>query len=446
MLAFALKYADNARMSKKRVTLTDNSRNQPHEAKVSQGVFKKRGKEYVCYRVQGWKEDGKWQKKQFSKESDAIEFARQKNIELLNHGRKIVLVASELDQEQTREAEAAIKALGDIYSLNEAVQFFLKHHRPPEFTISITDGVDIYLAEKKREGVRETTTETSAKIIRAFARHSGNPLVHTVTKSSVTTFLKTLRAKDKTSPAKKKTWNNYRNELASFFIWAGSEDLSTNRPWTFNNPTEGVHAFSTKRVAEERPAIATTSPEATRELLSYVMSYKGGKLAKWFALAYFAGIRPSTNNGELAKLSAREDELINLTTGRIMIPSDVAKTKHSRQIRIGDNLKAWLEAYKDFPIIPTNLKHDYAEIRKKFKLQQDETRHSFISYHVALNRSVGDTALEAGNSESMIKKHYLNHHSQEEGSDFFSIVPDMATGEAVYSEKAIETPQNLKAI
>jgi len=98
------------------------------------------------------------------------------------------------------------------------------------------------------------------------------------------------------------------------------------------------------------------------------------------------------------------------------------------------------------PIAPANLKNDYAHVRKKFNLQSDETRHSFISYHVALNRSIGGTALEAGNTEKIIRKYYLSHHSQEEGAEFFSIVPDTATGEAVHSKEVIETPQNFKVI
>ena len=435
---------------KKRVTITpkDTARGGEEKAKVYPSTYNKRGVEYFCYIVRGWKEGGKWQRKQFSDKAKAQAHADSININLRNTGQRRSLVLSLLNEAQIEQAEKAITSLGEAYSLDQAVQVFLNHHRPPEFTINITDGLDLYLADKKREGVRATTTDTTSIIIKAFARYAGDPLVHTVTKSSITAFLKSLRSKDGKSTAKKKTWNNYRNELASFFIWAGSEDLATNRPWTFNNPANSVTVFSTKRVAEERPGISTTSPETTKELFTYLMNYKEGKLVKWFALAYFAGIRPSTNNGELAKLSGREDELINLTTGRIMLPSDMTKTKHSRPIKVSENLKAWLVAYKDLPILPPNLKHDYAKIREQFNLQQDETRHSFISYHIGLNRSIGDTAQEAGNSESMIKKHYLNHHSQEEGLDFFSIVPDMDNCCAIFEEieEEAEVTQQFKTI
>ena len=171
-------------------------------------------------------------------------------------------------------------------------------------------------------------------------------------------------------------------------------------------------------------------------------------MVKYFALAYFAGIRPSTDEGELVKLAAQEDKIINLATGYIIIPENVAKTEQKRHVKIPENLLQWLRAYEGKPIAPVNLKNDYRHIRQKFNLQSDEPRHSFISYHVALHRSIGDTALQAGNSERMIESHYLNLHTVEEGQEFFSIVPDMAKGEAVMSEsKPVANNQtNLRAV
>lgn len=434
-------------MSKKRVTITDNSRNQPHEAKVYPHERKSRGKTYYGWIVRGWKEDGKWQRRTFAKETDAIEFARIQNINLINHGRQINLVTSELDEEQTRSAEKAFKALGETYSLDEAIEFFLKHNRPPEFTTTILEGLKAFTDEKERNKTRPTTIKRTTGILKAFAKFTGNPKVHTVTEEQVKTYLASLRAGDKISPAKSKTFNNHRNEIASFFLWAGKKDLGTNRPWTFNNPTENVPAYSNERVREERPPIATTSPDTLRDLFTHLMGYKEGKLVKWYALAYFTGTRPSTDQGELSKLAEREDELINLTTGTITLPASITKTKHDRQIIMPENLIAWLKAYEGKPIMPANLKNDSGAIRKLFDLQQDETRHSFISYHVALHRSLGDTALQAGNSESMVRRHYLNLHSKEEGQAFFSIVPDTEKCCAVIDPKTIaKHVENFKVI
>jgi hypothetical protein len=74
-------------------------------------------------------------------------------------------------------------------------------------------------------------------------------------------------------------------------------------------------------------------------------------------------------------------------------------------------------------------------------------RYSFISYHVAAHRSLGDAALQAGNSESIIKCHYLNLHPREEGGQFFRIVPDLKRHRAVLApEKAVNPNLHLVAV
>ena len=436
-------------MSKKRIVLKekDNRRNKPDEAKVFLRNYKKRGVAYQSYIVRGWRTaDGKPGAKEFKDEAGAKAFASEKNIELLNKGRKQRLVMTGLTENQAQQAEQAFKKLGDAYSMNEAIDFFLKHHRATDFKIRFSDGLKIYIDHKEHEGVRETTRKRVKAILKRFSAFADDAHVHALTGPQIQSFLNSLTSTSGT-PAKRKTFNNYRNELASFFKWAGKKDLSTSRPWMFNDPMEDIEAHSTKRVAEQRPEIAITDPEIVKNLFSYLMSFREGRLVKYFALAYFAGIRPSTDQGELVKLAERESELINLTTGVINLPAKVTKTKDKRQIRISDNLMAWLKAYEGMPIVPTNLKNDCRKIRQEFSLQNDETRHSFISYHVALHRSMGDTALQAGNSERMIKRHYLDHCPKEEGETFFSIIPDLDAGKAVFTEtKPKQEPGHLKVL
>ena len=99
------------------------------------------------------------------------------------------------------------------------------------------------------------------------------------------------------------------------------------------------------------------------------------------------------------------------------------------------------------PIIPVNFDRLAKRARKAFKISPDEARHSFISYHVAVHRSLGEAALQAGNSESIIRRHYLNLHSQEEGRKFFGIVPDVVARKGVaVAETAPETKAHLKAV
>ena len=122
----------------KRVTITE--KNPPkQEVKIYPKLYTKWGKEYFSWLVR-WKEDGKYREKRFQNKDKAEAFRAAKNIEFLNAGAKQQLTLSTLNDEQTRAAERAFKVLGETYTMDEAIEFFLKHHRPPEFTITIMDG------------------------------------------------------------------------------------------------------------------------------------------------------------------------------------------------------------------------------------------------------------------------------------------------------------------
>jgi len=386
-------------------------------------------------------------RKQFKERADAERFAALKRVEMENKGRKLEMVLSPLTEEQTHEAAAAFDALGDTYSLSDAVQFFLANHRPPEFTTTISEGMKLYLDDKEREGMRPRSLRGTKGVLTAFSQANDDPEVHAVTRQMIESHLRGLRAEDGVSPAKRKSWNTHRNEISQFFDWAMTEDLSTSRPWCFANPVKQVKKFTAQQIAEQRPEKSTTAPDDLRQLFSFLMRYRGGQFVKTFALAYFAGIRPSKDDSELTKLAEHEADFINLKTGQIFIPAKFSKTKNDRQITITDNLRAWLEAYRDFPIIPKNYGTPLSKIRTHFDLKRDETRHSFISYHVALHRSVGDAALQAGNSESMVRKHYLNLHTKEEGAQFFAIFPKLASRRAVIADQIRHPePGQLRAL
>jgi hypothetical protein len=98
---------------------------------------------YVFHRVQGWQEDGKWQRKRFKDRKKAETFAAALRVQLENKGRAQRMVLSPLTDGQHEEALAAFDRLGGTYSLAEAVGFFLRHHRPPEFTIRLRDAVKL---------------------------------------------------------------------------------------------------------------------------------------------------------------------------------------------------------------------------------------------------------------------------------------------------------------
>jgi integrase len=273
-------------------------------------------------------------------------------------------------------------------------------------------------------GLKSATRHARAEhwqvsVLKQFLQSTDNPWTHEVTAQAVESFLRGLRAKDGTNRATKKTWNNYRNALHAFFELSPHADVASNRPYTFENPVSPVRKFSARQVREEQnPKPATTSPDDVLRLFRVLSRWRDGAMLHYYALLYFTGLRP----GEIERMAGQEDKLINLRTRTITIPAKVSKTRHERHVRITENLTAWLESAPP-TLIPANFDRMAKMVRRHFGLDHDEARHSFISYHVALNRSVGDAALQAGNSESIVRRHYLNLHPREDGEKFFKIAP-----------------------
>jgi site-specific recombinase XerD len=392
---------------------------------------------YLTHLVQGWQENGKWQRKFFSDEAEANTFASMKRISMENAGRQQHMILSALTQERHDEACRAFEALG-IYSLTEAVKYFLANHRAPDYTIALNNAISRYI-EDKESLLRERTINALKRSLKRFSDAVSNADVRTITSEQITLFLKSIRVGD-TNKISRKTWNNYRDELHAFFKWCIEKDLATKRPYCFINPVESVIRHKNKIVREEQALHPKTSiPEKVRLLFTDLMG-QGGELIPYFALCYFAGIRPE----EVQRMNGREKELINLDTCVITIPAAISKTRQQRQVEIAPNLTEWLRAFSG-PILPTNHRKMIAATRKAHELAHDEMRHSFISYHVALHRSVGDAALQAGNSETIVKRHYLNLHPREDGAKFFSIHPLKAKGVAVI-KKTLASAQRLKVI
>jgi len=159
----------------------------------------------------------------------------------------------------------------------------------------------------------------------------------------------------------------------------------------------------------------------------YVEQFQGGRLVPFFALCLFAGIRPCLESGEIFRL---KPEHVRLEDGVIAIDGAVSKVGEPRKVTIQPNLAAWLRAYplKQFPIVFPNPQRYRARFAKKFALSNDIMRHTFLSMFISRFRSFGEAALQAGNSEAIIRKHYLDLKDASEAERFFSILPHQAAG------------------
>jgi len=266
------------------------------------------------------------------------------------------------------------------------------------------------------EAARKPNDRDIAAALVAGVAGAKVPAVHEITTGDVEAFLRGLRAKDGTSAARK-TWNNARADLHTFLGWCADKQ----RRWCAENPVSAVAKF---KLGREMPHVLTV--KQARELMAYAASFEKGAMAKFFALALFAGLR-SGPDGELLKMARHPDraKLIDLGRGVIHVQPEISKTHQYRQTTIRPALHQWLTRF-DGEIWPKNADRMVKHIRARFNLAHDVLRHSFFSYLVATEKSVERAALEGGNTESILRRHYLNLANTDEAQDFWAILPPNA--------------------
>lgn len=277
-------------------------------------------------------------------------------------------------------------------------------------------------AADTREEIERNRQPSNWQIVAEIRGTVSEPELHTVTTPLVEGFLRSLRGKDGVSEANRKTWNNFRADLHSFFSWCADPQ----RRWIPSNPASPIVKYKISRGIPE-----TLSLGQCEALMQYVAGFKEGALVPYFALALFAGLR---TGDELLKLSKHSErgKLIDLENGVIHIQPEISKTHQYRQVLIRGNLSRWLTAFP-LPLLPKNHPRLIATVRAHFKINnergRDILRHTFFSMHIAAFGSVGRACLEGGNTEGVARRHYLNMTSAEEGKRFWNIEPN--TGEKI---------------
>jgi hypothetical protein len=384
---------------------------------VRQKYAYEHGYRYPYWEVSGT--DGKRNRirKRCPDETAARLWKTAKEAELLNCQRSIRHLSTHLTIDQVAAAEAIVARLGDRYTLTEMGDFFFRNHQEADFKISVAEASVAFRGAM--EGViRDRSIVQLKSTLGQFEKFVEDSDLHEITTTDCERFLRGLRARDGVNPASKKTWNNYRADLHLFFEWCADKQ----RRWVATNPVA-----DTPRFKVETEHIEVLSLEQARALMEYVAEFKEGRLARYFALALFAGIRPG---GELEKLAAYPN-LIDLNNQVVRISPAVSKTGKPRQIAISENLYQWLTQFGG-DLLPVNHDRDLKHIRQKFDLSRDVLRHTFISMHIGAFKSFADTALESGNSEKIIRDHYLNTSSLADAQGFWQIVPTQPERKVVH--------------
>ncbi|OAM87916.1 site-specific integrase [Termitidicoccus mucosus] len=395
----------------------------------------------ISFRVAGWLL-GERVRKNFKTREDAIAERAALELRLLQSQSNLRGASTFLTEAQLREAEAAFLRLEKARRpLTFYLDYALANYREPEAALKIADAIETYMKARKEDVQQALIGKRQLRNIRLelteFQRH-----FPTQTLAEVGT--EALHAYIRRDDGALKTQNNRRGVLCAFFNHA------VRKEWMTRNP---VAKIPRNRIEHNRGSAEALTAERAAQLMAHVESVHGGAFVPFFALCLFAGIRPE---GEISKLPACD---VRLENSAITIEPWVSKVNMRRLVTIQPNLAAWLKAYPldEYPVIPPkdkmkNIAKKLTRIRQKFGVGHDVLRHTFISMHVGKFRSMGDTALQAGNSESIIRRHYLNVTTQQEAGAFFAIMPMRAAApqakpvpQAASAPEPASDPQNRLA-
>jgi hypothetical protein len=374
---------------------------------IRQVTFKEHGVQYPGWFVSGTA-NGRRVRIRCKTESEAKMKKIEQDTLAINSERSTRFLATRLTAEQLGQAESCVDRLAPRYSLIQAVDYFLRHHHAPEFTLTVSAALARFLTAMEGQ-IRPPSLQQVSASVKALQRFTDDAQVSSITTETVERYLESMRARDGVNKASPKTWNNERGYIHQFLEWCKV------RPQRFieSNPATDIRRFTI-----EQHHVQVLSLERCREVMEYVAGYKDGRWARFFAIALFAGIRPA---GELRKLAAHP-EAVDLDNKVIRISGAMSKTGKPRQVKIRPNLSKWLMKFPG-PIFPTKAKRELTEIRQHLKLSHDVLRHTFISCHVGAFKSFADAAIEAGNSEKVIRESYLNTSTFAQAKQFWKIEP-----------------------
>ena len=393
-----------------------------HENSFSVSRFKNRNGVF-SFRVDG-RLHGVRIRRNFKTQEEAAAEKAALELKSLQTASGLRSVTTFLATDQVREAEGAFRRLqAKSQSLTFYLDYALANYREPMTQKLLTEAVTEYVATKQHEHEQDLLSEPHLtrmkRDLKRLEKHFPSATVAELTGARLIGYFEARKAA-------LKTYNNRRGIVSTFLKFA------LQRDWMTDNPLDKIPQ---RRIRRRRGGAVTFSAEQARELMAFVEEHYPSAVP-FFALCLFAGIRPCLRTGEILRLQPAH---FKLDAHLIRIDAEVSKVREPRNVAIQPNLAAWLRAYplEKFPIIPANLQHVREKVAQKFPLSHDVMRHTFISMFVAKFRSLGEAALQAGNSESIIRRHYLDLKNPDEAEQFFGILPRPAA--ATTSERENDT-------
>ena len=313
---------------------------------------------------------------------------------------KAILEAAGIPLLSAVEEYAQCRKILEGKSLLAAVSDYAQRNKGVRIGAKLPDLIEEFLAAKKQDGASDRYLYQLKSDVKRFAEAFPLPILH-IKSHQIDEWLRKLGGAPRTR-------NTVHTSIRTFFSWAKA------RSYLPKNETTEAEAVSKVKVGDTETGIFT--PAQIKSLLAIATP----EMIPFIAIGAFAGLRAA----EIARL---DWSAVDLKRKIIHLRADQAKTASRRIIPVSDNLRAWL-----LPRVGKGRVVPNAEMQKKvaplarilgFEWPNNVLRHSFISYRIAIVKSAEQVALEAGNSPTIIFKHYRELATEEQANEWFGIFP-----------------------
>jgi integrase len=202
---------------------------------------------------------------------------------------------------------------------------------------------------------------------------------------------------------------NYLRYLRGFTRWCMNQKEIIDK-----DPTQGL------QITLARKEVDVLSIDEVTNVCQTMMDPKHENIRGYMAIGLFAGIRSK----ELTQLKWED---IDWDHQHIVVSAQIAKTKKGRLVPILPVLQKWINTLdRSKPLIPITTK----PLLKRFKedcpeaLRQNVRRHSFATYHLSHFKNCSELTEILGNSESMVRSHYVRMMNKRDAETFWNMTPD----------------------
>ena len=340
----------------------------------------------------------------FEKVGEARAFADHVATQLRDRGTESFI----LNTEQTVMAVRAFARLRPHQkSLTDAVDFFISHlERGRRHSPTVAEAIDRYLESRKADVARHELAKRSFKDI----QHRANQLraaIGTMRLAEVDASV--LRNFINSHPVGAQTRQGIKERASRFWTWCVQEKLVERSP------------VAEIKIRVVRGDVQIMTVQQAKQLLKAALDSDEPGVIAWFAIACFAGCRPT-------EIHRMDFSAINFNTKTVTVLGSTSKVKETRYVPLSDVLQSWLQpiAKNSGPVIGVGFERKWRLVIDAAKLRPwipDICRHSFGSYWLGLHKNRAELAEIMGNSVDVIKKHYRAPVLESDAQGYFALTP-----------------------